>query len=64
MVRFKLSIALVVVAILRIAGSKAKNEITSCQAHRQAEVTGAYFPAHFPSKAFSLTAAWSAVAAP
>ena len=48
----------------RIAGSKAKNGITSCQARRQAGAMEAYLPAHFSSNASSLAAAWPAVAAP
>jgi|GEM_PF-6497719 len=38
--------------IFRMAGSKAKNGITSCQALRQAGAMEAYFPAHFSLKAF------------
>ena len=51
--RFRLSIAFVVYMILQIAGSKAKNGITSYHARRQAGTMEAYFPAHFSSNASS-----------
>jgi len=49
--------AFVVQIILRMAGSKAKNGITSCQALRQAGAMEAYLPAHFSSNASSSAAA-------
>jgi hypothetical protein len=43
--------------IFLIAGSKAKNGITSCHARRQAGAMDAYFPAHFSSNTSSSAAA-------
>ncbi len=66
--RFRLSMAFVVQMILRIAGSKAGNGITSCHARCQAGAMEACFPARFSSNASSSSAAksaaGSAVAAP
>ncbi len=59
--RFRLSMAFVVQMILRIAGSKAGNGITSCHARRQAGAMEACFPARFSSNASSSSAAKSAV---
>ncbi len=58
--RFRLSMAFVVQMILRIAGSKARNGITSCHARRQAGAMEACFPARFSSNASSSSAAKSA----
>ena len=62
--RFMISMAFVVYMIFRIAGSKAKNGITSCHARRQAGAMEAYFQAHFSSKASSSASTISAVMGP